>query len=148
MSGKISHGVLGLCSPRKPHIAMVTTVARKKIRKKPRSISILLVHNGDVHPASVCQQIVCFYFAETGIARFNGKEKTVVSDTAETLPVKHWMIPTRQPIHDLPGEKGGESAEKNCQFEHDREKRGHDFPIPRFAMDDQPVKAPRWAEFD
>src|SRR5207248_6870456 len=76
ISGKISHGVRALCSPRKPHIATMTMPARRKMRKKPRSISILLMHDGDVQPAGFEKQIVGFYFAETRIARFDSEEKS------------------------------------------------------------------------
>ncbi len=48
------------------------------MRKKPRSISILLVHDGDVQPAGFEKQVVCFHFTETRIARFDGEKKSVV----------------------------------------------------------------------
>src|SRR5690348_15376059 len=99
MSGKISHGVRGLCSPRKPAIATITMLASKKMRRKPRSISILLVHDSNVHPTGFDQQIVRFHFAETRIARFDGKEKAVVGDAAETVPVKERMMPPRSEEH-------------------------------------------------
>src|SRR5436190_11857745 len=148
ISGKISHGVRGLCSPRKPHIATMTMLASTKIRRKPRSISILLVHDGNVHPAGYDQQVVRFRFAETRIARFDGKEKAVIGDAAETVPVKKGMVPPRQAVHDLPGEKGRESREKHGQLEHDREKCRHGLPIERLAMHDQRIKPPGWAELD
>ena len=78
MSGKISHGVRGLYSPRKPHIATMTMLASTKMRRKPRSISILLVHDGDVQPAGFEKQVVRFHFAETRIARFDGEKKSIV----------------------------------------------------------------------
>src|SRR5207249_12112634 len=148
ISGKISHGVRVLCSPRKPHIATMTMPARTKMRRKPRSISILLVHDGNVHPAGFLQQVVRFHFAETRIARFDGKEKAVISDAAETVPVKNGMMPARQTVHDLPGEKGGESREKHGQLEHDREKCRHGFPIERFSVHDEWIKPPGWTELD
>src|SRR5690242_15271769 len=140
MSGKISQGVRGLCSPRKPHIATTTMLARKKMRKNPRSISILLVHDGDVQAAGFDQQIVRFDFAEPRIACFDGEEKTVVSDAAETVPVKHGMIPARQAVHDLPRKKGRESRKKHRQLEHNRKEGRYRFPIEWFSMHDQRIK--------
>src|SRR5437588_6595006 len=113
ISGKISHGVRGLCSPRKPHIATMTMPARRKMRKKPRSISILLVHDGDVQPAGFQKQIVCFHFTETRIARFDGEKKSIVGHAAETVPVENGMMLVRQPIHDHNRKKIGESREDN-----------------------------------
>src|SRR5260370_15409845 len=89
ISGKISHGVRQLCTPRKPHIATMTMPARTKMRKKPRSISILLVHDGDVQPAGFEKQIVGFQFAKTRITRFDGEKKSVVSRASETVPVEN-----------------------------------------------------------
>src|SRR5437764_10301860 len=86
ISGKISHGVRVLCSPRKPHIATMTMPARRKMRKKPRSISILLVHDGDVQPAGFEEQIVSFYFAKTRIACFDSEKKSVVGRASEAAP--------------------------------------------------------------
>src|SRR5262249_24497204 len=113
ISGKISHGVRGLCSPRKPAIATMTMLASTKIRKKPRSISILLVHDGDVHPAGFDQQAVRFRLAETRIARFDGQEKAIIGHPTETVPVEKRMMPAWQSVHDLPGEKGGESRKEH-----------------------------------
>src|SRR2546430_6720649 len=109
ISGKISQGVRVPCSPRKPHIATMTMPARRKMRKKPRSISILLVHDGDVQPAGFDKQVVCFHFTETRIARFDGEKKSVVGHAAETVPVENGMMPARQPIHDQIRKKSGES---------------------------------------
>src|SRR5438067_10373501 len=148
ISGKISHGVRGLCSPRKPHIATMTMLASTKIRRKPRSISILLVHDGNVPPAGHDQQVVRFRFAETRIARLDGKEKAVIGDAAETIPVKKGMMPARQTIHDLPGEKGGESREKYGQLEHDREKRRHGLPIEWLSVHDHRIKSPGRTKLD
>src|SRR5437764_11353079 len=113
ISGKISHGVRVLCSPRKPHIATMTMPARRKMRKKPRSISILLVHDGDVQPAGLDKQIVCFHFTETGIARFDGEKKSVVGCASETVPVENGMMPTGQSVHDQIRKKGRKSAEEH-----------------------------------
>src|SRR5947207_15425561 len=79
ISGKISHGVRVLCSPRKPHIATMTMPVRRNMRKKPRSISILLVHDGDVHSAGYEQQVVCCDFAQTRIASLDGEETSIVA---------------------------------------------------------------------
>src|SRR5205809_7739093 len=108
ISGKISHGVRVLCSPRKPHIATMTMPARKKMRKKPRSISILLVHDRDVQPAGFDKQIVGFHFTETRIARFDGEKKSVVGRTRKTVPVEYGMMPARQLVYDKYGKKGRE----------------------------------------
>src|SRR5205823_831073 len=83
----------------------MTMPARTKMRKKPRSISILLMHDGDVHSAGFEQQIVCFHFAETRIARFDGEEKSIVGRTRKAVPVKNGMVPARQSVHDQVGEK-------------------------------------------
>src|SRR5205814_8722973 len=109
IAGNIPHAVRVLCSPRKPHIATMTMPARREMRKKPRSISILLVHDGDVQPAGFEEQIVSFYFAKTRIARFDGEEKSVVGRASETVPVEHGMMPARQSVHDQIRKKGGES---------------------------------------
>src|SRR5437773_12035489 len=85
ISGKISHGVRVLCSPRKPHIATMTMPARRKMRKKPRSISILLVHNGDVQPAGLDKQIVRCYFAETRILRPDRGETSIGGGASDTV---------------------------------------------------------------
>src|SRR5207237_3362113 len=116
ISVKISHGVLTLCSPRKPAIATMTMPASTKMRRKPRSISILLVHDGDVHPAGFDEQFVCFHFAEARITRFNGQEKAVVGDAAETVPVEKRMMPAGQLVHDLPRATGREAPGKPRQL--------------------------------
>src|SRR5438034_11715857 len=85
ISGKISHGVRVLCSPRKPHIATMTMPARTKMRKKPRSVSIVLVHDGDVHSAGFEQQIVCFHFDEPRIAPSDGVPTSIVDRTRQPV---------------------------------------------------------------
>src|SRR5207253_6392060 len=147
MSGKISHGVRVLCSPRKPHIATMTMPARTKMRKKPRSISILLVHDGDVQPAGFEKQIVCFHFTETRIARFDGEKKSVVGRAAETVPVENGMMPARQPIHDQIRKEGRESREEYGQLKHDREKRRHRCPVKRFSVYDHRINEPGGTKF-
>src|SRR5437763_13032751 len=113
MSGKISHGVRVLCSPRKPHIATMTMPARRKMRKKPRSISILLVHDDDMQPAGFEKQIVCFCFTETRIARFNGEEKSIVGRARETIPVENGMIRARESVHHQVHKKCSERLEEH-----------------------------------
>src|SRR5438552_19128481 len=135
MSGKISHGVRVLCSPRKPHIATMTMPARTKIRRKPRSISILLVHDGDVQPTGFDKQIVCFHLTETRIARIDGEKKSVVGGAGKTIPAENGMMPARQPIHAQISKKSGESREKNGQLKHDRENRWHRRTVTRLSMD-------------
>ena len=66
-----------------------------------------------------------FDFGETRVARFDDEEKSVVRRAFETFPVKHRMIPARQPVHDQQGEESRESGEENRQLKHDREKRRH-----------------------
>ena len=118
------------------------------MRKKPRSISILLVHDGDVQPAGFEKQVVCFHFTETRIARFDGEKKSVVGHARETIPVKNGMMPARQPIHDQIRKKSGESREKNGQLKHDREKRRHCCPVERFSMHDHRINEPGGTELE
>src|SRR5437764_13787076 len=148
ISGKISHGVRVLCSPRKPHIATITMPARKKMRRKPRSISILLVHDGDVQPAGFKKQVMWFHFTETRVARFDREKKSVIGHAAETVPVEHGMVPARQPIHDQIRKKGGKGREEHRQLKHKQEKRRHRSPVERFSMYDQRVKDPGRTEFE
>src|SRR5438477_5068302 len=136
MSGKISHGVRVLCSPRKPHIATITMPARRKMRRNPRSISILLVHDSDVESAGFQKQIMRFHFAKTRIARFDGEEKSVVGGARKAVPVENGMVPARESVHEQVRKKGGESCEKHGQLEHDREKCRHRGPGERFSVHD------------
>ena len=39
-------------------------------------------------PAGFDKQVVRFHFAETRIARFDGKKKSIVGHATETVPVK------------------------------------------------------------
>src|SRR5438045_7154513 len=93
MSGKISHGVRPLFSPRKPQIATRTMLARKKMRRKPRNISILVVHHRDVQPPGFRKQIVRFHFTETRIERLDRQEKSVIRCAAQSAPVENRTMP-------------------------------------------------------
>src|SRR5437763_7150802 len=141
MSGISSHGGRGLFSPRKPAMAIMARAARTKMRRKPRSM-LFLVDNGDVLTACLFEQGLSFLLAETRIARFNGEEKAVVGHAGETVPVEHGMIPARETVHDLPGEKSGEGREQNGELEYDWEKGGNDTPGERLSMNDQWIKNP------
>src|SRR5262249_14213799 len=81
-------------------------------------------------------------------ARFNCKEKSVVGYATESFPVKHGMIPPRQPVHSLPRKECGECAEEHCQLEHDREKRRNGPKIPRLTVHIEPIETPRRAKSD
>src|SRR6266403_4932798 len=99
MSGKTSIGEPVLCSPRNPKIATITIPVRTKMRRNPRSMSVL-VHNGDVLPAGVLEQVPRFVLVETRVAGFDSEKKPVVSHTCKPVPIEHGMVPARQPVHD------------------------------------------------
>src|SRR4051812_17958700 len=77
MSGKSSIGERVLCCPRKPRNATIAMPVRKKMRKKPRNISVF-VDDRDVLPAGLLKQLARFHFRKARIARFDGEEKPVV----------------------------------------------------------------------
>src|SRR4051812_28989680 len=107
MSGNNSNGGAVLFSPRKPRYATAAMVTRIEIRKKPRSI-LVLVNDGYVLAAASFQKFSRFKLGEPRIPRFYCEEKAVVSRTAEPRPVEHWVIPAGQAIHELPGKEGRE----------------------------------------
>src|SRR5205807_5496215 len=72
--------------------------------------------------------------------------KSVVSHARKPIPIEHWMIPSREPIHDLPGEKGGKGGKQNGQLKQDREIRRHCFPVVRFSVYNQRKKDPGWSK--
>src|SRR5437588_4269503 len=148
MSGKISHGSLVVFSPRNPSTATAAIVINREIKRNPRNISSVLVHDRDVFAAAALEQVARFQFGESWIARFNHQEKPIIGGALESLPVKNRMMWSRQAVHDEDGEKRSESREEHGELEHDREKRRHRFPVPRFAVDNQAVKSPRGTEFD
>src|SRR4051812_35000431 len=99
MSGKSSIGEPVLCCPRKPRNATIAIPVRKKMRKKPRNISVF-VDDGDVLAAGLLEQLARFHFRKARIARFDGEEKSVVRRPLKAIPIKNWVIPSRQAIHD------------------------------------------------
>src|SRR5215211_8576997 len=133
MSGKSSIGEPLLRCPRKPRKATIAIPSRRKTRKKPRSISVL-VHHGDVLAATLFQEPLRFAFSKARIARFDDQKKSVVRRAAKTVPVENRMVPARQSVHDQHGEERGESREKDRQLEHYREECGHCLPIDRFPV--------------
>jgi hypothetical protein len=98
------------CLSAETEIATSAIAGEKKMRKKPRSI-LVLVHDGDVLPAALLEQLARFDFGETRIARFDREEKSVVRRAAESVPVENRMIPARQSVHDLAA-KNAANAEK------------------------------------
>src|SRR5438270_4389507 len=107
MSGKTSIGEPVLCSPRNPKIATITIPVRTKMRRNPRSISVL-VHDGDVLPAGLLKQVARFVLVETRIARFDREEESIVGHACKSVPIEYGMIPARQSVHDEHGKKCGE----------------------------------------
>src|SRR6267378_795196 len=145
MSGKTSIGEPVLCCPRNPKIATITIPVSKKMRRNPRSISFL-VHDGDMLPAGLLEQVPCFVLVEARVARFDREKKSVVRHARKPIPIEYGMIPARQPVHDQYGEKGGECGKQNGQLKHDREKGWHRSPVIRFSVYNQRVKNPGWSK--
>src|SRR3954452_20116861 len=144
MSGKTSIGLPVLFCPRKPKIATSAIPKRRKIKKKPRSISVL-VNNGDVLTAAAFEKVPRFHFREARIARLDGEEEAVIARAAESFPVKDRMMPTRQSVHNNPGEERGKSGEEHSQLEHDWKKRRNRAPGVRLPVHDQRIDDPGWA---
>src|ERR1700730_12433385 len=147
MSGKTSRGEPVLFCPRKPKMAINAIVNRSESKRKPRII-LVLVHDGDVLAAGSLEQFLRFHFGETRIARLDREKESVVSRALETFLVENRVVPTRQPLHDLPGEESGKGREEHGQFKHDREKRGDRPPIVRFSVNNERVDEPGRAELD
>src|SRR5438876_6989634 len=112
------------------------------MRRNPRSMSVL-VHDGDVLPAGLFEQVTRFVLVETRIARFDPEKKSVVSHARKPIPIEHWMIPSREPINDLQGEKGGKGGKQNGQLKQNGEIRRHCFPVVRFSGYNQRKKDQR-----
>src|SRR6266481_1768902 len=87
-----------------------------------RGAYLVLVHDGDMLPAGLLQELVHSVFRKARVARFDRQEKSVIGHAAETVPVEHRMIPARQAIHDLPRKERRKCGEKNRELEHDGEK--------------------------
>src|SRR5215831_6260265 len=122
------------CRERLPSAAACFSAHESRTRRRARSCTaqksqrirgawLVLVHDGDMLPASLLQQLIHAVFRKPWVASFDCKEKSVIGHTAETFPVEHRMVPARQAIHALPSKKCGERCEKHCKFEHDREER-------------------------
>src|SRR5262249_43389024 len=103
---------------------------------------------GDVLAAGALKQLARFDFCEARIASFNHEEESVISHAAESVPVKNRMMRPRQSVHDEHREKSRECGEKHGKLEHDREKGGDGFPVPRFSVNHETIKPPRRSEFD
>src|SRR4249920_1173441 len=87
-----------------------------------RGAYLVLVHDGDMSPAGLLQQLVDAVFRKPRVASFDCQEKSVIGHAAEAVPVEHRMVPARQAIHDLPRKERRKRSEKDRQLEHDREK--------------------------
>src|SRR5215471_3387172 len=87
-----------------------------------RGAYLVLVHDGDMPPSSLLEQLIHTVFGKARVASFYCEEKSVIGYPAEAFPVEHWMVPARQTIHALPRKKCSECGEKNGELEHDREK--------------------------
>src|ERR671936_742205 len=101
-------------------------------------LSSFLVNNRDVLTAAALEQIARFHLGEARVARFDDEKETVVRRAAaETFPIEKRMIPARQAVHDLPGEKCRERTEQHGELKHDREKCRHRHEVGRFAVNDE-----------
>src|SRR6476619_3949489 len=87
-----------------------------------REAYLVLVHDGDMPPAGLLQQLVYAVFRKPRVASFDCQEKSVIGYAAETFPVEHRMVPARQAIHDLPRKERRKCGEKHRELEHDGEK--------------------------
>src|SRR6476660_2149349 len=83
---------------------------------------LVLVHDGDMPPAGLLQQLIHAVFGKARVASFYCQKKSVIGHAAETFPVKHRMVPARQAIHDLPRKERRKRGEQHRELEHDREK--------------------------
>src|SRR3954447_108850 len=122
MSGKTSIGLPVLFCPRKPKMATSATPKRRKIKRKPRNISVF-VNDGDVLAAAALEELTCFHFGDARIARLDREKEAVIAGATESFPVKDRVMPAWQPVHDDPGEERRKSGEEHSELEHDRKKR-------------------------
>src|SRR5204863_7344156 len=110
-----------LVCPRHPNTATIATPISKKMRKNPRSITLVFVDDGDVFAAALFQKFAGLQLGEARIAGFDDEEKSVVGRAAESPPVEDRMIPARKAVHQEHREERGESGEENRELEDARE---------------------------
>src|SRR4030095_1452563 len=125
--------VVAPCQGKFPTAAVCFSARESRGRRPSRSCTaqksqrirgayLVLVHNGDMLPAGLLQQLVHTVFRKARVAGFDCQEKSVIGHAAETIPVEHGMVPARQAIHDLPRKEPRKCGEKHREFEHDRKK--------------------------
>src|SRR2546423_10436267 len=100
MSGKTSTGEPVLVCPRKPSTATIAMPISRKMRKKPRSIKLFFVDDGDVGAAALFQELARLQLGEPRVAGFDDQEKSVVGGATESTPIEDRVIPARQSVHD------------------------------------------------
>src|SRR6476469_3325589 len=88
-----------------------------------RGAYLVLVHDGDMPPTGLLQQLVHPVFRKPWVASCDCQEKSVIGHAAQAFPVEHGMVPARQAIHDLPRKERRKCSEQHRHLEHNREER-------------------------
>ena len=101
---------------------------------------LVLVHDSDMPPTGLLQQLVDGVFRKAGVTSLDCQEKSVIAHAAEAFPVEHRMVPARQTIHDLPCKECSERGEKYRELEHDRKKCWNGEETPWLPMDSERVE--------
>src|SRR4030095_13661451 len=128
--------VVAPCQGKFPTAAVCFSARESRGRRPSRSCTaqksqrirgayLVLVHDGDMLPAGLLQQLVHAVFRKPRVASFDCQEKSVIGHAAEAFPVEQRMVPARQAIYALPRKERRKCSEKHRQFEHDREKGGN-----------------------
>src|SRR6266511_3540297 len=95
---------------------------------------LVLVHDGDMPPAGLLQQLVHTVFCKARVTSLDCHEKYVIGHAAEIFPVEQRMVPARKPIHDLPCKERRKRGEQHRQLEHDGEKGRNSKKICRLTV--------------